>query len=383
MPTPQNPQHQPVINRPDTTPDWHWPIDSHTQMVDGNAIPGRRPAQYIPPVAGARIRQTRLTHNNLSAQFAPMPLVQDLRAAISKWQTYGYPSATATICRLLRYWQDDDERETPLYFAQMDAVLSHIYLHEAADRASFCHRLDDINRQRNRSIPRVAHKMATGAGKTLVMAMLIVWQTANHLADPANPDYTPYFLCLTPGIAVRQRLEQALNPARGAKSDYDRFRIVPPELEHVLGYASVTIANFHRLEPPPDPNALSNARANASSPAAAGHKRPPAVRRPNPPPTSSNDSLARARKATSTSSTKKDTTAIRATPTPLPGNPPYGSPAYANCTKPDDCSKSPTCRQRPSTWLSPILAFSSGLSANTACWTPWKPASPKYRCSPP
>ena len=259
MPAPHNPQQQPVVNRPDAAPDWHWPIDSHTQTAAGAALPGRRPAQYIPPVAGARIRQTRLTKDNLSAQFAPIRLAEELRAAVSAWQDHGYPGATATTRRLIRYWQDDDERETPLYFAQLDAVLIHIYLHEATDRADFCRQLDTINQQRNRGVPRVAHKMATGTGKTLVMAMLIVWQTANHLADPTNPDYTPYFLCLTPGITVRQRLELALNPGRRATSDYDRFRIVPPELEHILGYASVTIANSHRLEPPPDPNALSGA----------------------------------------------------------------------------------------------------------------------------
>ena len=257
MPPPQNPQQQPVINRPDAAPDWHWPIDSHTQTVDGAANPGRRPAQYIPPVAGARIRQTRLGQHNLSAQFAPIPLAQDLRAAVANWQADGYPGTTAVTRRLLRYWQTDEEREFPLYFAQLDAVLTHIYLHEATDRAPSCQQLDAINREQNRGIPRLAHKMATGTGKTLVMAMLIVWQTANHLADPTSPDYTPWFLCLTPGITVRQRLEQALIPDPKGADDYNRFRIVPPDLEKdIYSSARVTVANFHRLETPPDPNAL-------------------------------------------------------------------------------------------------------------------------------
>ena len=62
----------------------------------------------------------------------------------------------------------------------------------------------------NPRLPRIAFKMATGSGKTVVMAMLIAWQALNRLADPRAPRFSDTFLIIAPGITIRDRLRVLL-----------------------------------------------------------------------------------------------------------------------------------------------------------------------------
>lgn len=259
--SPQNPKATPIINQSDAPPAWHWPIRFADTRAEGPANPGRRPAQYIPPVAGVRASQWRRGEpEHAGAQFAPIQPAARIRAAVSAWTNSDYDGATAVTKRLLRYWENQNshsDRQTSFYFAQLDAVRTHIFLHEGAGRVPFVQELHAVNARHNHGMERMAHKMATGTGKTLVMAMLIAWQTANYMADPTSDRYTPYFLCLTPGITVRKRLESALQPRYDGDSEYEQFSVLPPDYEDALGYASVSVANWHLLEPPADPDALS------------------------------------------------------------------------------------------------------------------------------
>ena len=234
-------------------------------------IPGRRPAQYIPtaPISNGKSRQGQapLVQNDPSYQFPPIKLAQEVRDAVERWRgnegekEEGWEGASEVTRKLIRHWHNEDrenDNETPLYFAQLDAVLSHILVHEcpAPYAQDIRDKLSRINDEHNRKIDRAAHKMATGTGKTLVMAMLILWQSANKQRQRLQgkredePDYADIFLCLTPGITVRERLEQALNP-NGRNNDYQRFGIVPddPEFREALKKANVKIANWHRLNP--------------------------------------------------------------------------------------------------------------------------------------
>ena len=100
-----------------------------------------------------------------------------------------------------------------------------------------------FNAEHNDGIPRIALKMATGSGKTVVMAMLIAWQTLNKVANPSNPRYAKRFLVVTPGITIRDRL-RVLQP--NDPGNYYRERgLVPSDLEGLLGKAQIIVTNYH------------------------------------------------------------------------------------------------------------------------------------------
>ena len=109
-----------------------------------------------------------------------LKLVNRIRQGTTDWQHAGYPGVTSTTRNLINHWTDREE--FPLYFAQIDALLTHIYLRETSP-ADITQDLQRINLKYNDGIDRLAHKMATATGKTPVMAMLILWQAANHYAS--------------------------------------------------------------------------------------------------------------------------------------------------------------------------------------------------------
>ena len=253
---PQDPRIEPVLNLPYAEPDKRWPLDSAIRAFSPY-IPGRRPAQHIPPVVGQdRSRQGVMGNaepGDLSVQFPTIPLVNEIRAALKQWEEDGYPGATDRTRELIAHWkgiQLDDERERHLYYAQLEAALVHIFLQEADAAQEWRDTLSAINRNENYGLNRVAHKMATGAGKTLTMAMLILWQSGNYRENAE--DYSNRIVVFTPGIIVRRRLEASLlpNPSGDGASDYGEFGIVPPGdfWEGVLNDTHVRIHNYHRFQ---------------------------------------------------------------------------------------------------------------------------------------
>ena len=248
LPRPTNPVSQPIINSPFHAPDYHWDLDTSAKALP-HALCGRRESQNIPPVAGSRKMRG---HIGLTGQFGavwtPLKLVNDIRKAVLDWQEVGYPGATQTTRDLIDHWTNPDACE--LYFAQLDAVLTHIYLHEAP-RGDIAEEIQRINDKYNAGIRRIAHKMATATGKTPVMAMLILWQTANHRNAAADDHrFVRRFLVLTPGLTVRERLQDSLDPGHEA-NDWTHFKLIPPgdQWERALTSASVNIVNYHQMEP--------------------------------------------------------------------------------------------------------------------------------------
>lgn len=123
------------------------------------------------------------------------------------WRASDYKGATATSAKLLRHWADA-HRDNRILFAQHEAAETAIFLAEASGRHGFADRrgqIADHNDEHNSGMPRIALKMATGSGKTVVMGMLIAWQTLNKIAAPSNPRYAKRFLVVTPGITIRDR----------------------------------------------------------------------------------------------------------------------------------------------------------------------------------
>ena len=248
LPEPVNPETQPIINSPFYSPQYHWQLNSDTKAIPP-AAEGRRSAQNMPPVAGSRgTRRARPQPSYLGVVWEELELVNLIRHAVAEWRDAGYPGVTATTRELINHWIDREE--FPLYFAQVDAVLTHIYLRETRP-AEIIQQLEQINLRYNDGIDRMAHKMATATGKTPVMAMLILWQAANHYAfGQEDARFVRRFLLLTPGLTVRERLQDSLDP-RQPNNDWKVFNLIPPGdlWEPALTGASIKIANYHQLEP--------------------------------------------------------------------------------------------------------------------------------------
>ena len=161
------------------------------------------------------------------------------------WRKGGYSGVTRTTARLLAYWRDP-ERERKLFFCQIEALETAIYLTEVATRFGDGW-IADYLRQQNEDagsrLPRMAFKMATGSGKTVVMAMLIAWNTLNKAANPQDARFADAFLVVTPGITIRDRLRVILP---NDPNNYYRERdLVPADLVATLQRAQVVITNFH------------------------------------------------------------------------------------------------------------------------------------------
>jgi len=190
------------------------------------------------------------------------------------WRQRGYGRVTPTTRKLLLHWADP-AREDRVLFCQREAAETAIFLAEVAGRDGFTDwrpRLAEHNAQHNAGLPRVALKMATGAGKTVVMAMLIAWQTLNKVQSPRGPRFTNRFLVVTPGITIRDRLRVLLPGDPG--NYYDERGLVPPNLAGALQHAQVVITNYHAFLPK-DAKEIRGVAANTRKLLTAGKRQDP------------------------------------------------------------------------------------------------------------
>ncbi|HEY2549062.1 MAG TPA: TIGR03854 family LLM class F420-dependent oxidoreductase [Streptosporangiaceae bacterium] len=157
--------------------------------------------------------------------------VNSIRDRVGRWRQAGYPDVTPVTRRLLECWSDPD-RDNPVLFCQREAAETAIYLAEAAQKAGdvwIRNELGRKNQAHNTGLNRVGLKMATGSGKTVVMTMLIAWQTLNKAAAPNDARFANRFLVVTPGLTIRDR-PRVLRP--GEPDSYYKLRdLVPSDLE--------------------------------------------------------------------------------------------------------------------------------------------------------
>jgi type III restriction enzyme len=239
----------PIINSPYRAPLRHFAFDN--DGITDQIVEGRRASSYFVPVPRPRKRgaQQQLEFAELTAdQIEKNQFVNDIRARVKRWRELGRPDVTPVTRRLLEYWTDP-ERDNPILFCQLEAAETAIYLAEAAQKASdtwIRNELDRQNEEHNARLNRIGLKMATGTGKTVVMAMLIAWQTLNKAASPNDARFARRFLIVTPGLTIRDRL-RVLRPEHG--ENYYKLRdLVPADLEPDLSQARIVITNFHSLQ---------------------------------------------------------------------------------------------------------------------------------------
>lgn len=223
-----------IINSPFVEPRRFWAENTdRTLRLEGK----RRPAGY-------EIIDTR---ENTRRQ-VPIPLVDDIRARVRSWREAGWPGVTAVTRELLIHWWDLERvsgRQYPFYFCQLEAIETLIWTTEA--QAEYH---QGINVQGDGgAFERLCNKMATGSGKTTVMAMIITWQVLNALTYPKSPrKYSSAVFVVAPGLTVKDRL-QVLMPGHPANY-YDSFELCPSEaMRQKLNRADVLIENWHTLMP--------------------------------------------------------------------------------------------------------------------------------------
>jgi len=236
----------PVLNSPFEEPTRHFQFTE--EGITDTVVTARRRSQYFVPIARAKKRGKQLQFETEWTQdrVEENAFINRVRERVAEWRKRGtYAGVTKTTRRLLDYWTRPD-RDRRLFFCQIEALETAIYLTEVAPRfgdAWIENSLREANQDANPLLFRVAFKMATGAGKTLVMAMLIAWQTLNKLADPQDRRFSDTFLVVTPGITIRDRLRVLL--PNDPDNYYRKHDLVPSELLGELGKAKILITNFH------------------------------------------------------------------------------------------------------------------------------------------
>jgi len=221
-----------IINSPYEEPRQYWSYDRETRTFDLKE--GRRPAGYV--IAS----QTSKAFDDPGI-FVPIPLVNQVRPRVDAWREAGYPGATGITKRLLEHWHNPEERENRLFFCQLEAIETLIWLTEApaSDKVGI-----DIPSDGG-AFSRLCSKMAAGSGKTVVMAMLIAWQVINKATYPQDARFSKHVFVVAPGLTVKSRLQVVLPAGKG--TFYGEFNVVPPALLDKLrqvqpgGGASTTI----------------------------------------------------------------------------------------------------------------------------------------------
>lgn len=254
---------KPILNSPYEYPKHHWELDEQGQPTQ-EIIEKRRRAEYITPIPKPKKRKTAASQQNIifdegkglssqKQQYDPTPIINNLRYHVDKWRSIPNPSdwkVTPETARLLQHWRKHPFSAYRPFFCQIEAVETAIWLTEVAPNEKagkeFLEHLGNANNYANPNLMRLALKLATGAGKTTVMAMLICWQTINAVRHPNSKKFTRGFLVVTPGITIKDRL-RVLQP-NDPDSYYKNRELVPNDMLRELERAKIVITNYHAFK---------------------------------------------------------------------------------------------------------------------------------------
>jgi type III restriction enzyme len=253
----------PILNSPYDYPREHWELDAKGQPTQ-KIIQGRRKASFITPIPrprkqrssdgqGAFVFDEGIGLSTEEQQYDPTSIINQIRGYVDEWRDRPNPNdwhVTPETARLLQHWRHHRFAGIRPFFCQVEAIetliwLSEVAPHEARAKA-ILENLNKVNGDINRDLMRVALKLATGAGKTTVMAMIIAWQTVNAVRRPQSKRYTRGFLVVAPGITIKDRL-RVLQP-NDPESYYGRRELVPSDMLEDLGRAKIVVINFHAFK---------------------------------------------------------------------------------------------------------------------------------------
>jgi type III restriction enzyme len=236
-----------VLNSPYVEPTQHFRFSE--DGITSDVVQSRRVSSYFVPIPGVKKKgkskqlafDTEWTQDRIEENQD----INRIRERVSQWRRGGYVGITRPTRHLLDYWIIG-ERENKLFFCQIEAMETAIYLTEVAGKygdAWIESRIREANEDANPGLYRIALKMATGSGKTVVMAMLIAWHVLNKLANQQDNRFTDAFLIVTPGITIKDRL-RVLYP-NDPNNYYKDRDLLPVDLLPELNRARLVITNFH------------------------------------------------------------------------------------------------------------------------------------------
>ena len=251
---------QPILNSPYEYPSRHWELDASGQPTN-KLRDERRKVAFITPIpkpkksgAGqpkmvfdeaAKALETEAQQYDLTA------FIGGVRQRVDRWRELSDPNSwqvTPETTRLLQHWRSHRFGDIRPFFCQVEAVETAIWLTEVApqrgrEERQVLDHLDQASEEANPGLTRVALKLATGAGKTTVMAMIIAWQTINAVRRPSSRRFTRGFLVVTPGVTIRDRL-RVLQP-NDPDSYYASRELVPNDMLRDLERAKIVVTNYH------------------------------------------------------------------------------------------------------------------------------------------
>ena len=255
---------KPILNSPYEYPAQHWELDEDGQPTN-QIIARRRRAEFITPIPKPKKRRQAqgiqgelvlYSGDGLSSevqQYDPTPIINSIREQVGTWRQL--PSedwqVTPETARLLQHWRHHGFQGIRPFFCQVEAVETAIWLAEVAPKLGkrgkdFLDYIDKANNDANPELLRIALKLATGTGKTTVMAMLIAWQTVNAVRHPQSKRFTRGFLVVTPGITIRDRL-RVLQP-NDPDSYYASRELIPNDMLADIARAKIVITNYHAFK---------------------------------------------------------------------------------------------------------------------------------------
>lgn len=254
---------KPILNSPYDYPGRHWELDSTGQPTQ-KIVDSRRRADFVTPIPTPKKRkrgeQAELAFDDgtgLSTdtqKYDPTSIINEVRGYVDVWRKLPSPgdwNVTPTTAQLLQFWRHHQFNDIRPFFCQVEAVEVAIWLTEVAPKLGsrgkkFLDHLANTNNDANPEINRLALKLATGAGKTTVMAMLIAWQAINATRHEGSKQFTRGFLIVAPGLTIKDRL-RVLQP-NDPDSYYRTREIIPSDMLRDIERAKIVITNYHAFK---------------------------------------------------------------------------------------------------------------------------------------
>lgn len=253
----------PILNSPYSCPQRHWELDGDGQPTQ-EIIDARRRAEFITPIPKPK-KRVKITQQNemifdeglhlssASQQYDPTSIINEVRKNVDSWRSLPNPNqwqVTPETARLLQHWRGHKFSGMRPFFCQVEAAETAIWLTEVAPSTKsgklLLDHLASANKDANPDLMRLALKLATGAGKTTVMAMLIAWQTINAVRRPASKNFTRGFLICAPGLTIKDRLRVLL--PNDPNSYYKDRELLPSDMLDDMARAKIVITNYHAFK---------------------------------------------------------------------------------------------------------------------------------------